>query len=387
MDSAPIAYLDNAATTRCDPRVAEAVERFLLEEYGNPSSVHPLGVRAARALREARETLARLLDADPSGIVFTSGGTEANNLAVLGFARALRSRGKHLVVSAIEHPSVLGAARALEGEGFETTVVPVDRAGRVDPARIASALRAETVFVAVMLANNEIGTVEPVAEIARAVRAGAPRAAFHVDAVQAFGKIPVSIRAIGADSISLAAHKIHGPKGVGALVLASGRKPAALLFGGGQEANLRSGTENLPGIVGFALAASLAVEALETEAPRVRGLREKLARGLAVALPDLVRNGDPERSVPTILSAVFPGVPGEVLLHHLEARGVYVSTGAACHAKQADSSHVLLACGLPEEVVRSTIRFSLGRFTTEGDVSRAIGAVPALVAELRALAS
>ncbi|MCI0589557.1 MAG: cysteine desulfurase [Planctomycetes bacterium] len=384
MDAPTIAYLDNAATTRCDPRAAAEVSRFLLEEYGNPSSVHPLGVAAARALREARETLARCLEAEPGGVVFTSGGTEADDLAVLGFARTLRRHGRHLVVGATEHPAVLEAAKALGEEGFETSVVPADRAGRIDPAAVASACRPDTVVVAVMMANNELGTLAPVSEIARAVRTRAPRAAFHVDAVQAFGKAPVSLRATGADSIALSSHKIHGPKGVGALVLAPGRRPAPLLHGGGQEGNLRSGTENLPGIAGFARAAALAVESLAAEVPRWRRLRERLERGLAAALPDRLVNGDPERSVPTILSVTFPGVPGEALLHHLEARGVLVSTGAACHSRRG-GSHVLLACGMAEEAVRSTIRFSFGRFTSEADVDRAVAAVPALVAELRAL--
>ncbi len=384
MDAPTIAYLDNAATTRCDPRAAAEVSRFLLEEYGNPSSVHPLGVAAARALREARETLARCLEAEPGGVVFTSGGTEADDLAVLGFARALRRHGRHLVVGSTEHPAVLEAAKALGEEGFETSVVPADRAGRVDPGAVASACRPDTVVVAVMMANNELGTLAPVPEIARAVRTRAPHAAFHVDAVQAFGKAPVSLRATGADSIALSSHKIHGPKGVGALVLAPGRRPAPLLHGGGQEGNLRSGTENLPGIAGFARAAALAAESLAAEVPRWRRLRERLERGLAAALPDRVVNGDPERSVPTILSVTFPGVPGEALLHHLEARGVLVSTGAACHSRRG-GSHVLLACGMAEEAVRSTIRFSFGRFTSEADVDRAVAAVPALVAELRAL--
>jgi cysteine desulfurase len=383
VNAPPLAYLDNAATTRCDPRVAEEVERFLLEEYGNPSSVHPLGVRAARALREARETLARCLEAEPAGVVFTSGGTEADNLAVLGFARA--GHGRHLVVGATEHPAVLEAAKALGAEGFETSVVPVDRGGRLEAAAVAGACRPDTAVVAVMMANNEVGTIAPVAEIARAVRAAAPRAAFHVDAVQAFGKVPVSIRACGADSLALSSHKIHGPKGVGALVLAPGRRPSPLFHGGGQEGNLRSGTENVPGIVGFARAASLAAEGVATEAARWRRLRERLARGLAESSPGVVLNGDAERCVPTILSATFPGVPGEALLHHLETRGVFVSTGAACHSKRG-GSHVLLACGLPEEAVRSTLRFSFGRFTTEADVDRAVEAVPPLVSELRALA-
>jgi cysteine desulfurase len=382
-----IVYLDNAATTRCDPRVAEAVERALLEDYGNPSSVHPLGVRAARALRAARETIARALDAEPAGVFFTSGGTEANNLALLGFARMLRRRGRHVVVSAVEHPSTLGAAKALEEEGFETTAAPVDGKARIDLTRLEASLRADTVAVAVMLANNEVGTIEPVADAARLVRARSPHAALHVDAVQAFGKIPVSIRSLGADSVAISAHKIHGPKGAGALVLASRRLPRPLVFGGGQEEGLRPGTENLPGIVGLAKAASIALESLDAEGARVRALRDRLAEGLARRVPDFRRNGDPEACVPTILSATFPGVPAEALLHHLERKGIYVSAGAACHAKKASLSHVLLACGLERSHVSSTLRFSLGRFTTEEDVAAALEAVPAAVEELRALAS
>jgi len=380
-------YLDNAATTRCDPRVAEAIGRTLSEDYGNPSSVHPLGVRAGRALRAARETLARALDAGPANVFFTSGGTEANNLALLGFARATRRHGLHVVVSAIEHPSTLGAVKALEEEGFETAIAPVDEKGRIDPDAFGELLRPDTVAVAVMLANNEVGAVAPIAEIAKRVRSRSPRAVFHVDAVQAFGKIPVSIRALGADSLSVSAHKIHGPKGVGALVLGGRRRPRALVFGGGQEENLRPGTENLPGIVGFARAAALAIETLEAEAARLRALRDRLWAGLAKHIPDLRRNGDPEACVPTILSLTFPGVPAEALLHQLEAKGIYVSAGAACHAKKSSLSHVLVALGLDRAHVNSTLRFSVGRFTTEEDVAVALDAVPAAYEGLRALAS
>ncbi|BAS27562.1 cysteine desulfurase family protein [Limnochorda pilosa] len=380
------AYLDHSATTPPDPEVIGAmVEAMSPEGFGNPSSLHRLGVEAERKVRRAREQVAALLEAAPDEIVFTSGGTEANNLAAQGGARARARRGRHVLVSAVEHPSVREAAGRLADEGFRVEEVPVDREGRVLPDRLAERLRDDTVLVSVMRVNNELGTVQPVEELVRVVKERCPEALFHVDAIQAAGLTRVTPRAWGCDLLSVSAHKLHGPKGVGALWIRPGVRLIPLVRGGGQERDLRPGTENVPGIVGFGRAAELALSR-RGEAPRVAQRRRRLEEGIRSRVPGVRRLGpEEEHAAPHILNLAFAGLRGEVLVHGLEAEEVYVSTGSACSSRHTGPSHVLAALGEPQEAIEGAIRFSLSPLTTEAEVDQAIDAVARTVAELRAM--
>ncbi len=371
-------YLDNGATTKVDPRVAAACVQAMTEAYGNPSSSHRLGVEASRRLALAREQVARALGADPAEITFTSGGTEANTLGFYGAARA--SRHKHVVLSGLEHPSVADAARQLTQEGHDVTVVPPGRDGVVDSARLADAVRPETAVVALLWVQNEIGTVQPVAAASEAVKARAPRCHVHVDAVQAVGKLAIDVGGAPFDSLALSAHKLHGPKGVGALWLKKGARVQARMWGGGQERGLRPGTEGVPGIVGLGLAVELAEAARPQAMPRLLVLRETLWAGIALARPDVRRHGDAASCAPHILSVGFPGVPAEPLLHALEGHGVCVSAGSACHAKDKKPSATLRAIGVPDDM--GTLRFSLSRFTTDDEIAFAIAALTAALREI-----
>ncbi|MEW6073354.1 MAG: cysteine desulfurase family protein [Planctomycetota bacterium] len=369
MDPSPI-YLDHAATTPLAPGVAAAMAPFLAEAFGNPSSRHPLGVRAARALEEARGCVARILGTAPAGIVFTAGGTEANNLAVQGLARARRRDGRHVVVGPTEHPSVRQAAAALAEEGFEVETARLGADGGLDLDGFASLLRPDTVLVAQMLVNNEFGTVYPIARLARIVRARAPRAALHVDAVQGPGKLEVSLAGLGADSLAIAAHKLHGPKGAGALALAPGARPRPLLFGGGQEHGLRSGTENVAGCVGLARALAIADERLAATRAALAGFRTILA-GIVAEIPGARLLAPGGELSPAIVALVLPPPPAEVWLHHLEARGVLASAGSACHAKTHEISPAFRALGFGEAEARGMVRFSFSRTTAEAEVRAA----------------
>jgi cysteine desulfurase len=367
-------YLDNAASTRVAPEVASVTLACMQEEYGNPSSAHFLGIRAEARVKEARrQVLASLGDADGrhGDLVWTSGGTESDALGVLGAARALRRRGQHIVCSAIEHAAVRASARQLADEGFEVTFVPVTGAGVVEVEAVVASLRPDTTVVAVMLVNNEIGTVQPVAEIARAVKAHRGEVPVHVhcDAVQALGKLPVDVRTLGVDSLALAAHKLHGPKGVGALWLRKDARVAPLWSGGGHQGGLRAGTLNVPGIAGMGAAAALAVEGMAERAARWRGYGQVLrqaARDTGVAVR---MNGDGAEVAPHVVSIGFTGVPAEPLLHVLESRGVLVSAGSACSARNKNPSAVLQAIGTGPEI--GTLRFSFGRDTTADEIERA----------------
>jgi len=378
-------YLDNAATTRPCPSVVEAVMRVLTEAYGNPSSLHGRGVAAERLVTDAREAVAASLGVAVAEIIFTSGGTEANNLALGGAVR--HARGRHVVISAVEHSSVRSPARALAAEGFEVTELSVDAEGRVSAERLAAALRPETAVVSVMAVNNEIGTIQPLDDLARAVRGHRATGAatlLHVDAVQAWGKIPLRPARIGIDLLSISGHKVHGPKGIGALYVRRGVRLAPLVRGGDQEQALRPGTENVPGIAGMGEAARLLASdgaAAAQMAVLVRRLRDRLAQ-----IPDVIINTPAAGAAPHILNVAFPGIRGETLLHRLEMDGIYVSTGSACHSHQPTPSHVLLAIGRSPEEAVSSLRFSVGRFTTAGEIDAASAAVETAAAELRALA-
>jgi len=373
-------YLDNGATTRLCAEAREALLRYSLDDFANPSSAHRAGIAASRGLKEAREMLALALGAEPSEIVFTSGGTEADGLAVIGAARA--ARGKHLLASAIEHPAVLGALKLLEADGYTCELVPVTRDGLIDPEAVASRVRDDTALVCVMQVNNEIGTHSDVREIGRAVRRKNARTLVHVDAVQALGKIPVRVRDLEVDLLSTSAHKLHGPKGTGALYVRRGVRVQPLWGGGGQECGARPGTENVAGVAAFAAAVGVAVRELPEAAPRMVRLRDRLVARVCEALPGAVLVGHPERRAPHNACIGLVGVPSEVLLHALEDRGVIVSAGAACSSREKRASHVLKAIGLGDEV--GVIRVTLSRETTEDEIDTAVGAITDCAKALRA---
>ena len=377
-------YLDNAATTPPHQTVVEAVVRALATDYGNPSSLHQKGLAAERIVTAARDTVARTLSVDPAEILFTSGGTEANTLAIQGAARLTQRR--HLLTTAVEHSSVLVPLRRLADEGCALTELPVGRDGRATAAQVEQALRPDTALVSVMAVNNELGTVQPIEEIARIVRrhrASGGRALLHVDAVQGWGKILLRPSSWGVDLMTLSGHKVHGPKGVGVLYVRRGVQLAPLLGGGEQERSIRPGTENVPGIAGIGAAARVLMAEFDASVGSVRAQSRRL-RALIEAMPDAQINTPPE-AVPHILSATFRGVRGETLLHRLEQEGIFVSTGSACHSHNPTPSHVLLAIGLSPEEARSTIRFGLSRLTTPEEVEVAADVLRRAVTELRAL--
>jgi len=371
-------YLDNAASTPVLPEILAAVTHAMMDLYANPSSVHGLGAAAARALEQARGEVAALLRAQPSEIVFTCGGTEANALGLLGAAGL--ARGRHLVTTAIEHPAVLRSAEGLTGKGWQFDKVAPAPDGRVSVDAIMAALRPDTAVLSVMLANNEIGTLQPVAEVARALRATGRKLHFHVDAVQFAGLIPIDVVALGADSLAISGHKLHGPKGAGALWLRKGARVAPLWDGGRQEGGLRSGTENLPGWVGMGRAAALCQQSPQAGAA-VAALRDRLESRITQAIPQATTTvpvATPR--VPQIASIRLPGLPAEPLLHALEIGGVYASAGSACSTRSHGPSHVLAAIGV--RVEDAVLRFSLSRLTTESDVETAARALREAVAEI-----
>lgn len=379
-------YLDNAATTEVAPEVQGAMAPWLTHEFGNPSSRHPLGVRAAEAIGRARSQVARAVGSRKKHVIFTGGGTEANNLGVLGAARARAASGRKVVIGPTEHSSVRMSAAALVDEGFELAQAELDAQGALDLAGFEALLDESTVLVAQMLVNNEYGTIYPIAELARIVRRKAPNAHFHVDAVQGLGKLPLSIGELGADSIAVSAHKVHAPKGTGALVTNGALPLRPLIFGGGQEAGLRAGTENVVGIVAFGEAAQLAGERWEETVEAARNARAELEKGIARLEGARLLQPGAER-VPTICSILLPGAPAEVWMHHLESRGVYVSVGAACQAKSGTISPALLALHLTEHEAKRVLRFSFTRSTVCEDVERAAEIICELAPELEALSS
>lgn len=375
-------YLDNSATTRVLPEVAETMLKVAVEEYGNPSSLHGKGFQGEQVLKKARGQLARALKVPTSTLYFTSGGTEANNLAILGAALARRRRGKHLITSSIEHASVLNTFQRLATHGFEVTYLPADQEGLVDPLDLARHLRSDTVLVSIMTVNNEIGTLQPVQELAGLTHQNSP-AIFHTDAVQALGKVPLDPVAQGLDLVTVSGHKIHAAKGVGALYLRQGLRIEPLLTGGDQEQGLRPGTENVPGIAGLGLAA----EELGRRDPReLMTLKERLYQGILERVSGVKINGSLNHAAPQILNLSFDGVSkGEVLVHWLEQEGVFISTGSACHSRRTNPSHVLRAIGLKGEHLTGAVRFSLSYLNTAEEIDRAAEAVAAAVDQLRQL--
>lgn len=378
-------YMDHAATTPVLPEVGARAVSFWYEQFGNPSSVHSLGRRARSAVEGARRQTASLIGADPEEIVFTSGGTEANNLAVLGAARAQGEQGRHIVTSAVEHPSVLEACAALEQEGFRVTYVSVDSWGMVDPQAVLAATTDETVLVSIMLANNEVGTVQPVAAIASALREAGRTVVFHTDAVQAAGQLPLDVDQLGVDLLTLSGHKLYAPKGVGALYIRRGtrRKLHPLLYGGGQEGRMRPGSENVAGIVAMGEAAALAAAEGPALARRLAGLRDRLAAGLQAAVEGVTLNGHPAQRLPNNVHISIDGVDSETLLIHLDMAGVAASSGSACTAGAVEPSHVLQAMGRTREQARQVLRLTLGRSNDEDDVDEAVRRIAAAVKQIR----
>lgn len=384
-------YVDHAATTPVDARVFEAMQPFFGSLYGNPSSFHTKGKEAKDALDDARARIAHTIGARPDEILFTSGGSEADNLAILGIARAYAGQGKHLISSPTEHPAVLEALRHLQRkEGFEITWIPVDSFGRVSPEAVIAAIRPDTTLVSVMLANNEIGTISPVREIGakiRRLREGAKSAFpyFHSDACQAVGAMEVNVEKLNVDLLTINSSKIYGPKGVGALYVKRGVKLMPMQFGGAQERGLRPGTENMAGIVGFARAIEIAQEEREAESARLIPLRDQLIAGILASIPKTRLNGHPTERLPNNINISFMDVEGEALLLYLDAKGVFASTGSACTSATLDPSHVILALGLPYEVAHGSLRFTLGRTTTKEDIDYILEVLPPLVEKLRAI--
>jgi len=377
-------YLDYNATTPLAPEVVDAVVSTTRELFGNASSVHHFGQQAKGAIDDARAAVAALLAANPFEIVFTSGGTEADNLAIRGAAEALEATGRrHLVASAIEHEAVLNTLKALARRGWRTTLVPVGQTGIVEPGRVREAVGDDTALVSVMHANNEIGTIQPIAEIAAIAHERG--ALMHTDAVQTVGKIPVDVKALGVDLLACSAHKLNGPKGAGALWVKSGTRMQPILTGGKHERNRRAGTENIPALVGFGVAARLAAAKMPAEAARVGALRDRLEEGILRQVPGTVVNGARESRVPNTTNISFERVEAESLLIALDLQGIAVSTGSACSSGTLEPSHVLRAMGFSAHRTQTSLRFSLGLFSTEAEVDRVIEVLPAIVEKLRGL--
>ena len=377
-------YFDYNATTPLTPEVIEAVARASRDTFGNASSVHHFGQQAKAALDDARSALAALIHGDPSEIVFTSGGTEADNMAIRGAAEAIEPTGRrHLIASAIEHEAVLNTLKALARRGWRTTLLPVDDSGIVAPDRLREALADDTALVSIMHANNEIGTIQPIAELAQLAHERG--ALLHTDAVQSVGKIPVDVRALGADLLSLSAHKFNGPKGAGALWIKRGTRMLPIVTGGKHERNRRAGTENVPAIAGLGVAARLAGEKLGAEAARVAALRDRLEEGILRGVPGTAVNGARGSRVPNTSNISFDRVEAESLLIALDLEGIAVSTGSACSSGTLEPSHVLRAMGLSTHRTQNSLRFSLGLFSTEAEVDRVVEVLPRLVEKLRGL--
>lgn len=377
------AYLDNSATTRCMECVTETMVKVMREDYGNPSSLHMRGVEAERYIREAKEFFADNLKVSEKEIYFTSGGTESNNLAVIGTAVANLRAGKHLITSSIEHPSVLNPMKYLEKQGFRVTYLPVDEEGVISIEALKEALDEETILVSVMYVNNEIGAVQPVDEIARIIKENNPKTLFHVDAIQAYGKYRIWPKKEGIDLLSVSGHKIHGPKGSGILYVNDKVKIRPILYGGEQQKGLRSGTENVPGIAGIAVAAKACYQNLEEKTDRLYALRDRFVEGIR-NLEGTVINGRAGRDIaPHIVSVSFEGVRSEVLLHALEEKGIYVSAGSACSSNKPAVSYTLQSIGVKKELLNSTLRFSFSFETTEEEIDYCLKELEGLLPVLR----
>ena len=381
--ASPLIYLDHAATTAVRPEVVAAMQPFWSEHAGNPSSVYGVGREARRAVDESREAVATLLGARPQEVLFTSGGTESDNAAIKGVAFANRRRGTHLITSAVEHHAVLHTCEWLEQFGFRTTYLPVDRFGRVDPAAVAAAVTDETVLISIMYANNEIGTIEPLAEIGRIARAR--KIPFHTDAVQAGGALDLNVNRLGVDLLSLSGHKFYGPKGVGVLYVRAGTRWQPQQQGGAQERDRRAGTENTAGIAGLATALRLATAEQEAANAHLRELRDRLIAGVLERIPRCELTGHPEQRLPNSASFVFHHVEGESILLSLDMQNIAASSGSACTSGALEPSHVIAALGYPPEIARGSLRLTVGRENTRDEIDRVLDVLPQAIASLRAM--
>jgi len=376
-------YLDCAATTPMRDEVLEAMSPYFKGRFGNPSSIHSFGQEARGAIEEAREKVAALIGGRGEEIVFTSGGTEADNFAIKGTAYASERNGNHIITSSIEHHAVLESCNFLERRGTRVTYLPVDKYGLVDPEAVRAAITEKTILISIMHANNEVGTIEPIAEIGKIARErGIP---FHTDAVQTVGHIPVNVDELGVDLLSISAHKLYGPKGIGALYIRKGTRLVSFMHGGEQERRRRASTENVPGIVGFGRAAELAQSELGKEAQRQTSLRTKLIEGLLERIDRLTLNGHPTGRLPNNVNVSIEFVEGESLLLNLDLEGIAASTGSACSSGSLEPSHVLLALGLSHQLAHGSLRFTMGLYTTEEDIERVLAVLPPIVARLRAM--
>ncbi len=376
-------YADNAATTKLSPAVLEAMMPYLTEEYGNPSSLYRFGNHAKRAIEQARKEVADVLGADPFEILFTGGGSEADNW-VKEIMRSLKAKGKnHFITSAVEHHALLHSAQRLQKEGFEVTFIPVDREGQIDPEQVRAAIRPETGLVSIMFANNEIGTIYPIKEIGAICRQAG--VLFHADAVQAAGHLPINVKEMNIDLLSLSAHKFHGPKGVGAFYCRRGIPLPSLIDGGAQERGKRAGTENVAGIVGLGAALRLANEEMSETSARVSAMRDRLIDGILQTVPMCRLNGPRHNRLPGNCNISFLGIEGESLLLRLDLAGIAASSGSACASSSLDPSHVLLAIGLPHEVAHGSVRLSLSDYNTEEDVDYILEKLPEIVSTLRSM--
>ena len=366
------AYLDNSATTRCEKEVAELVEKLMLTDYGNPSSMHLKGMQAETYVKEARTKIAKTLKVKEKEIIFTSCGTESDNMALLGVAMANQRSGKHIITTEVEHAAIHATTGFLEEIGFEITKIPVNHNGIISLEKLEQELREDTILVSVMHVNNEVGAVQPIEEVAKLVKEKSPKASFHVDAIQSYGKYKIHPKKMGIDLLSVSGHKIHGPKGVGFLYVNEKVKIKPIILGGGQQSGMRSGTENVPGIAGMALACEMAYENLEEKRAKLYQIKEKFCRQL-LELPEVKINGCyDENSAPQIISASFRGIRSEVLLHTLEDKGIFVSAGSACSSNKPAPSKTLLAMKVQKEELEATIRFSLSVHTTQEELDYTI---------------
>ena len=376
-------YLDHNSTTPTHPAVMEAMLPFFSDLYGNPSSVYKLARKSREAMDEARKSVANLLGASPEEIIFTSGGTESDNLAIKGVAYAAREKGNHIITSQIEHHAVLNCCKALEKDGFEVSYIGVDKFGIIDLDELKEAVKDDTILITIMHANNETGVIEPLQDIAKIAREkGVP---LHTDAIQTVGKMPVDVNDPGLDLLSLSGHKIYGPKGIGALYLRKGTKIARLVDGGHHEKNRRPGTENVPGIVGLGKACEIATQKEQGGEAEMKRLRDKLQQGIVEKVPDVIINGHPEKRLTNTINLCVKFVEGESILLHLDAMGIAASSGSACTSDSLEASHVLKAMGVPVEVAHGSIRFSLGRDNTEEEIDRVLEVFPGIVEKLRTM--
>ena len=376
-------YLDYAATTPTHPEVVKAMLPYFTEVFGNPSSVYSYGQKAKEAIEEARVKVADLIGARSGELVFTSGGTEADNFAIMGVAYANESKGNHIITTLIEHAAVINTCQFLEKRGFKVTYLPVDEWGLVNPDEVRRAITDKTILVSVMHANNEMGTIEPIAEIGKIVREAGIY--FHTDAVQTAGHIPVDVNELGVDLLSMSAHRLYGPKGVGALYIRKGTKLVRIMHGGEQERWRRASTENVPGIVGFGRAAELAQQEMSEDIKRLTYLRDKLIKGLLERIDHIRLNGHPTKRLPNNVNVSIDFIEGEAMLLNLDLEGICASTSSACASSSLKPSHVLLALGLPPERVHGSLRFTLGKWTTEEEIAQVVEVLPRVVTRLRAM--